>query len=179
MNRTPAEKQSGRSLFAVHRRGLVDNANASFEEDPALPHGVIMSGREASYGSRLQLASIDTMLNWFIDGGKWSTDITFDLIVIDECHSHLSKFKTMLAAHDAKREEMGLIPAFVIGLTATPQCKGLADVFKEIVTGPTGEWLIANKFLSPFRYFRATQGQLGKLIKRGNEYTKDSEAAAM
>ncbi len=49
-NREPLETQSGQSLFTVHRRGLVDNAVDSFDEEPGLPHGVIMSGRDTAYG---------------------------------------------------------------------------------------------------------------------------------
>lgn len=178
-NREPNPKQSGRSLFAVQRRGLVQNAIDSFEEEPRLPHGVVMSGVETAYGRRVQVASIDSMLSWFIQDGGYATDTTFDLIVIDETHAHLPKFARFLQYHDAKRESLGLHRAYVIGLSATPQAKGLADVYKELITGPSTEWLIANKFLSPFRYFRATQGKLGLLIKRGNEFTSDSEAAAM
>ena len=63
LNRTPGEKASGKSLFAVHRRGLVDNAIASFEEEPGLPHGVIMSGEETAYPRRIQVASIDSLLS--------------------------------------------------------------------------------------------------------------------
>lgn len=174
-----AEGMSGKALFAVHRRGLVDNAIGSFAEDPALPHGVIMSGRDTAYGKRLQVASIDTLTGWFYQDGKYNVDLTFDLIVFDECHSHHSKLKTFLIGHDAKREELGLKPAAVIGLSATPQAKGLADVYQEIVTGPTTEWLIENKYLSPFRYFRATQGQLDKLVKRGGEFTNGSVCEAM
>ena len=178
-NRTPRENQSGRSLFTVHRRGLVDNASQSFSEEPALPHGVIMSGRETHYGRRVQVASIDTLLNWFVESGEYPSDITFDLIIWDEAHSHHSKFARFLKYHDAKREALGQPPAYVIGLTATPQAAGLADVYREIVLGPSTEWLIANKFLAPFRYFRATQGKLGLLVKKGDEFTKESAALAM
>jgi len=144
-NRKKLDNQSGRSLFTVHRRGLVDNAVDSFEEDPALPHGVIMSGRDTAYGSRIQVASIDTLLSWFVDDGEYPSDITFDLIIWDEAHSHHPKFAKFLKYHDARREELKQHPAYVIGLTATPQAKGLADVF----------------------------------VKRGGEFTKSSEAAAM
>ncbi len=169
----------GRSLFCVHRRGLVDNAIGSFAEDPELSHGVIMSGRPTAYGNPVQVASIDTLISWFIEDGKYETDITFDLIVWDEAHSHHPKFAKFLSYHDKRREELGLGRAYVIGLTATPQATGLADVYKEIVSGPTTAWLIEHNFLAPFRYFRGKQGQLGKLVKRGGEFTKDSEAAAM
>lgn len=178
-NREPGERASGQSLFCVQRRGLVDNAIASFDEEPALPHGVIMSGKGAAYSRRVQVASIDSLLSWFIESDSYTTNITFDLIIYDECHSHHPKFARFLKYHDAKREELGLHPAYCIGLSATPQAKGLADVYKEIVLGPSTQWLIDNKFLSPFRYFRATQGKLGLLVKRGNEFTAESEAAAM
>ena len=178
-NREPKPNQTGRSLFAVHRRGLVTNAEDSFNEEPAVPHGIIMSGRETLYGRRVQIASIDTMLSWFVENGVYPSDITFDLIVWDEAHSHHPKFAKFLQHHDARREQLGQPPAYVIGLTATPQAKGLADVYKEIVLGPSTQWLIDQKFLSPFRYFRATQGNLGLLVKKGDEFTKDSAAAAM
>ncbi len=178
MNRVPGKKASGRSLFCVYKRGLVDNAVASFEEEPPLPHGIIMSGEDTSYSSKVQVASIDSLLSWFIENDRYANDLTFDLLVFDECHSHHSKFARFLQYHDAKREELGLHLAYVIGLTATPQAKGLADVYKEIVQGPATQWLIENKYLAPFRYFRATEGKLGLLVKRGNEFTQDSVKAA-
>lgn len=178
-NRDPSPQQSGRSIFCVHRRGLVDNAIASFEEAPTVPHGVIMSGCETAYGRRIQIASIDTMLNWFIEDGIYPSDITFDLIIWDEAHSHHPKFAKFLKYHDARREQLCQRPAYVIGLTATPQAKGMSDVYKEIVGGPSTEWLIDNGYLSRFRYFRATQGKLGLLVKRGGEFTNESVAVAM
>jgi DNA repair protein RadD len=178
-NRKPEKHQSGKSLFCVHRRSLTDNAIDSFNEEPSLPHGVIMSGRETAYGKRVQVASIDTLLNWFVDDGEYPSDITFDLIVWDEAHSHHPKFAKFLKYHDARRESLGQKPAYVIGLTATPQAKGLADVYKEIVPGPPTQWLIDNGYLAPFRYFRATQGKLDKLVKQGDNFTKKSEAEAM
>lgn len=179
LNRTPGEKASGKSLFAVHRRGLVDNATSSFQEEPDLPHGIIMSGEETSYGNRIQVASIDSLLSWFIEDDAYRTDMTFDLLVMDETHAHFPKFARFLKYHDRMREALGLHQAYVIGLTATPQAKGLADVYGDIVQGPSTQWLIDNKYLSPFRYFRATEGKLGLLVKRGNEFTNDSVSAAM
>ncbi len=178
-NRESNDNQSGRSLFCVHRRGLVDNAIDSFEEEPELSHGVIMSGRDTGYGYRIQVASVDSLLSWFIENDEYQNDVTFDLLVVDETHSHLQKYARFLKYHDAKREELGLHPAYVIGLTATPQATGLADVYKEIILGPSTQWLIDNKYLSPFKYFRATEGKLGLLVKRGGDFTKSSEAAAM
>ena len=178
LNRAKTDKQSGNVVFAVHRRGLVDNASDSFNEHPVLNHGTIMSGRDTNWNHPVQVGSIDTMLSWYVDG-EYQSDHTFDMVVFDECHSHLSKLRKWLEPHDAKRAELGLNPTFVIGLSATPECKGLADVFGQIITGPTTEWLIEQKFLSPYRYFMATQGRLDALVKRGNEFTKDSVCTAM
>lgn len=178
-NRQRKDGESGKALFAVHRRGLVDNASDSFSEHPELPHGVIMSGRETSGGCDVQVASIDTKISWYCEGGEYATDLTYDLIVMDEIHAHVQKFRTFLLTHDAKRESLGLKPAFVLGLSATPQHKELAKVFQVIVKGPSPQWLIDNKYLSPFRYFQCTQGQLQKLVKRGDEYTQDSVSDAM
>lgn len=171
--------KGGRSLFAVQRRGLVQNAIDSFSEEPRLSHGVIMSGRDTAYGANVQVASIDSLLSWFIENDQYTTDITFDLIVIDEAHSHHPKYATFLKYHDAKRRELCLKPAYVIGLTATPQAKGLADVYKSIVMGPSAQWLIDNGYLSPFLYQAGAPGQLDKLKLHGGEFTKASEAAAM
>ncbi len=76
--------QTGRVLFAVHRRGLVENASQSFLEDPSLDHGLIMSGIETSFSEKLQVASIDTLNSWWCDGGEFK-GYTFDLIIFDEC----------------------------------------------------------------------------------------------
>lgn len=178
-NRTKKDGESGFALFAVHRRGLVDNASDSFNEHPQLRHGVIMSGRETSGGCDIQVASIDTKISWYCEGGQYDTDLTYDLIVMDEIHAHVQKFRTFLLAHDAKRDALGLKPAFVLGLSATPQHKELNKIFNVIVKGPSPQWLIDNGYLSPFRYFQCTQGQLQKLVKRGDEYTPDSVSDAM
>lgn len=178
-NRDKKDGESGYGLFAVHRRGLVDNASDSFNESPPLPHGVIMSGRETSGGCDIQVASIDTKLSWFCESGVYANNHTYDLIVMDEIHAHVQKFRTFLMAHDAKRAELGLKPAFVLGLSATPQHKELNKIFSVIVKGPTPQWLVDNGYLSPFRYFQCTQGQLQKLVKSGDEYTSDSVADAM
>lgn len=179
LNRPKREGESGKAAFMVHRRGLVENASNSCNESPRLPHGVIMSGCDTGPGYDIQVASIDTKNSWYVDGGNYRSDFTYDFLVFDEIHAHVAKFRTFLKAHTAKREELGLKPAFILGLSATPQHKELNKVFNHIVTGPSPSWLIDNGFLSPFRYFQATQGKLGLLVKKGDDYTEDSVAEAM
>lgn len=177
-NRERADGQSGFSLFGVHRRGLVDNASGSFGEAPILPHGMIMSGRNTDFQNRVHVASIDTVNSWYVNGDQYDGH-TFDLIVFDECHAHLPSLRSFLGPHDTKRERDGLKPAFVLGLSATPQHRELNQVFRHIVSGPTPQWLIDNGFLSSFRYFQCTQGDLGKLVRQGDDYTDASVASAM
>ena len=179
VNRPKRANESGRAMFAVHRRGLVDNASDSFNETPKLRHGIIMAGEETTPGLPIQVASIDTKNSWYCEGGAYTTKYTYDLVVFDETHSHISKLRTFLEAHDAKRAVMGLSPAFVLGLSATPQHRELHHVYQKIVSGPSPQWLIDNGYLSPFRYFQCTRGQLDKLVRRGEEYTPDSVSSAM
>lgn len=178
-NKDPKDGQSGHCLFAVQGRGLVDNAIEDFRMEPELPHGVVMSNRSTSWGARIQVASIDTLLSWFVSKGDYNTSVSFDLIVYDETHTHLPKLKKFLKYHDAYRQEKGLLPVFLIGLSATPRANGLSNIYRDIVVGPSNQWLIDNGFLSPFRYFRATQGDLGKLIRKGKSFTEESESQAM
>ena len=177
-NRPKSEGQSGYSLFSVHRRGLVDNASNSFGEYPILPHGLIMSGRETDFKNSVHVGSIDTVNSWYCNGDNYDGH-TFDLIVYDECHAHLPSLRSFLKPHDAKRQRDGLKPAFVMGLSATPQHRELNQVFRQIVNGKSPQWLIDNHFLSPFRYFQCTQGDLGKLVRQGDDYTDASIASAM
>jgi len=178
-NREKRDGESGSAIFAVQRRGLVANASDSFSESPELPHGLIMAGCETSPGCGIQVGSIDTINSWYCEGGEYANDWTYDLVVFDETHTHVSKLRTFLAAHDAKRKELGLNPSFVLGLSATPQHKELNKVYRSIVNGPSPSWLIENGYLSPFRYYQCTQGQLGKLVKSGDDYTQDSVSEAM
>lgn len=177
-NLNQRDGESGHALFAVHRRGLVENASRSFLEGPALSHGVLMSQRKSDYQQTIQVASIDTLNSWYVDNENY-TGHPWDFIVFDECHAHIGKLRSLLGPHDAKRKKLGLKPAFVLGLSATPQHKELHQVFHSIVKGPSSQWLIDNQFLKPFRYFNGVKGKAGLLVKQGDEYTEDSVAAAM
>ena len=174
-NKEPSEHQSGNALFAVHRRGLVDNAIDTFNREPRLPHGVAMSGRDRNWRERIQVGSIDSMLSWYIEDGVYTPNHTYDLCCFDEVHTHGSKYQVFIEAHDKKRAELGLNPAYVIGLTATPMAKGLSQFYNTIVKGPTTQWLINNDYLVPFRYFQAKHlGKLDKLKASGDKFTADS-----
>jgi superfamily II DNA or RNA helicase len=178
LNREIQPGQSGNAVFAVQKRGLVDNAIDSFSKLPKLPHGVAMSGRKRTWHNRVQVGSIDSMLSWYLDEG-YKSEHTYDLIINDECDNHNSKFQKFVEAHDKKRLELGLHPAYVMGLSATPMAKGLAGLYKTIVKGPSVQWLIDHGHLKPMRYVQAVhQGKLDRLKAAGEGYTAQSLAAA-
>lgn len=63
--------------------------------------------------------------------------------------------------------------AFHIGLTATPMRldgKGLGNYFDEIVYGPSVQWLIDNKFLSPYRIFAPAKPNTDNLHTRMGDF---------
>lgn len=179
LNRPKRENESGQAAFMVQRRGLVQNASDSFAQEPTLRHGIIMSGCKRAPGIPIQIASIDTKNSWYVNKDSYETDLTYDLLVFDEIHAHVPKFRTFLKAHNEKRASLGLSPPFILGLSATPQHKELNKVFNKILNGPSPLWLIENGFLSPFRYFQCTKGNLDLLKKKGDEYTEASVAMAM
>lgn len=175
-----SEGRSGRAVFCVHRRSLVDNASDSFAEAPELSHGLIMSKAATDWSNPVSVGSIDTMLSWYVgEHGKYQSDTTFDLVIFDECHSHFRKLQKWYQSHAAKRKEMGLRPAVLIGLSATPEGAGLSELFNSIVVGETTEWLTENGFLCSFEYYCGTKGDLSQL-KTGStgEFTEESVASA-
>lgn len=70
-----------------------------------------------------------------------------DLILIDEAHTNLSAYDSIFRHFP---------DTLKIGFTATPtrlKEGGLGKIFKDIVESVSVNWLIENKFLSPFKYF--------------------------
>lgn len=169
--------------FFVHRRGLVDNASDSFNESPSLEHGVMMSGRKIAGGHPVQVGSIDSLLAWYVEKDPatkvevWQYDYTFDMVVYDEAHAHLSKLIRCANAHDVKRAAMGLKPCVYIGLSATPSCDGIGW-FNDIVYGPPAKWLQEQGFAANYTYYGGAECKVSKLVSRGGEFTKESVAAA-
>lgn len=180
-NREKRPDESGFACFTVHKRSLVDNASFSFAQSPELPHGILMSGSRTKVTLPIQVGSIDTMLSWLTEGEVYTSDTTFDLLVHDETDNHFGKFRRFVTMHAEKRRELGLSQPFLLGLTGTPQAKGLGEVYNDIVFGPETEWLIAQGYHKSYRYFSCKQGRLDRLVasdSNSNGYTDKSQALA-
>ena len=93
------------------------------------------------------------------------------MILLDEAHhAAANTWQTILKAFP---------DAFVIGLTATPcrmDGRGLGDVFERMVQGVTTEWLIDNKYLSPYRYFAPQLASTENLKTLAGDYNKQAVA---
>ena len=183
--RIRSDRLSGFNLFAVYGRGLVDNASEDFTAQPELPHGVLMSGVRKDWTKRIQVGSIDSLLSWYVEVNpeteeeRYTADITFDFIVYDECHEHHKKIERFFRLHNIRRKELGLSPGYLVGLSATPEAKGLGKLYGAIVPGPKNQWMIDNGYLSPYRYVHGQEGKLGLLVNRGNQFTDESHRQAM
>jgi superfamily II DNA or RNA helicase len=105
-----------------------------------VPHGIIAAGYAESPLLPVQVASVATLvrrLDRLVEAP--------DLLVPDEAHH---------AAAATWGKIIDAVPqAKILGVTATPQRldgKGLADIFDELIIGPSVESLIAQGYLSPF-----------------------------
>lgn len=131
-----------RVLFLAHRQELIDQAVSRLRERGVPPSaiGIIMAGRVEARDAPVQVASIDTLIRRELPPA--------DVVFVDEAHhAAAKKYRTIIDAYPGAK---------VFGLTATPtrlDGKPLADVFDELVEGPTVSVLIAQGFLANPRVF--------------------------
>lgn len=85
------------------------------------------------------------------------------LILVDEAHTNLHAYKNVFDKFSC----------FKIGFTATPtrmKEKGLGLLFEKMVTSVSTNWLIENKFLSPFKYFSVPLVDLAGVKSSANDF---------
>jgi DNA repair protein RadD len=134
------------SWFINHRRELVKQSIKTFGV-VGVNHGVIAAGFHEDLTRLMQIGSVQTLSRRFHKLRAPS------LIIWDECHH--------VAAGSWAKIFRAFPNAFHIGLTATPERldgKGLGEYFQEMIAGPTVEWLIENRYLSPYRIFAPPGG---------------------
>jgi superfamily II DNA or RNA helicase len=154
------------SLFLVHRRELITQSIRAFGA-VGVPHGTIANNFVPDRRHLIQLASVQTL-------ARRVDKITVPkLVIMDECH-HVGA-STWAKIHETFKD------AFHIGLTATPERldgKGLGKWYKEIIHGPSVQWLIENKFLSPYKLYAPSSINVSKMHMLGGDYKKDELSAA-
>ena len=145
------------SIFCVHRRELLRQSMATFDEF-GIPYGVIAAGWPVDKRRKIQIASIQTLARRlkYIEPPQ--------MLVIDEAH------------HVPARQWSAVLAAFPgcwrVGLTATPERldgKGLAPWFDRIVEGPSVPDLIRDGHLADFKiYCPAAPDMRGAHTKMGD-----------
>ncbi len=127
--------------FLNHRREIIRQSSDTFTA-VGVTHGVIASGYPYYPGAKIQVASVQTILNKLDELPKP------DLIIWDETHH--------LAAGSWARIFNTYPEAFHLGLTATPERldgTGLSEFYDVMVEGPSVGWLIEHGWLSPYDLF--------------------------
>jgi superfamily II DNA or RNA helicase len=100
--------------------------------------------------------------------------LTPQLIITDEAHH--STASTYRKIYDTFPEALRL------GFTATP-CRlnagGLGEVYTDLITSVSTQWLIENHYLAPYKYYSVKLADTSGLHIRAGDYKADEVAALM
>lgn len=155
-----ANRKGSDTYFIVDRVQLVNQTSAMLDRY-GIDHGV----RQADHWRfrpylKTQVCSAQTLektRGFKADGG---------LIFIDEAHSTRDYIIELIKSTTSR----------VIGLTATPFTKGLADAYTNVVNVTTTNQLIAQNFLTPVRAFACVEPDMdGARIVAGEYANKEIE----
>jgi len=146
------------SMFCVHRDTLLTQTSRALWAQK-LQHGVICAGKTMTR-TPVQVASVQTLVR------RLDRIQEPGLIIIDEAHrAAANTYRTIIEAYPK---------ALIVGLTATPQRtdgKGLADVFEDMVIGPSVGDLIQSGYLCPYRlYGTETKVSMEGIKERMGDY---------
>jgi DNA repair protein RadD len=132
-------KKGRRAAFVVDRVNLVDQTSERFDKY-GIPHGVIQSDhwRRRMY-ERIQICSAQTI-------EKRGFFPELDLLIVDEAHVMRKATSALISNRTDLR---------VIGLTATPFAKGMAQLYTHLVNVTTTNQLVAEGYLVPLQVYAA------------------------
>lgn len=164
-----AKKKGTKSAMILDRIVLCDQTSQRLEKYK-IDHGVLQSGhwRYRPYES-IQVCSAQTL-------EKRGSLPGVGLLVIDECHSKRRQTTDFIKNNPHIK---------VVGLSATPLTKGLADIYSNIVNPVTTKELVEQGLLAPLRVFVAKEIDMtgakkvagewseGEATKRGMQITGD------
>jgi DNA repair protein RadD len=164
-----AAERGNRVTILGHRDEIVRQIADALTE-LGVAHGIIAAGYPEEPLMPVQVASVATLVR------RLDRLVPVpDLLVVDESHH--------AAAATWRRIIDALPEARILGATATPQRldgKGLADIFDELIIGPSVEALIKQGYLSPFTTFApARRLDLSHVRTRAGDYAVDELAATM
>ena len=153
-----ATDKGNRVLFVVHRRELVTQIKQTF----------------VANNVNMQLCHVG-MIQTVTNQVKRNAVTEPAIILVDEAHHGLAKTYTRI--YDAFPN------AIVIGFTATPwrmAKKGFTEVFDDLISGKSVQWLIDNNRLAPFKYYSKKLINTENLKRNSTgDYSNDSIELAM
>lgn len=145
-----ATEKNNRVLFLVHRKELCEQIRDTFDR----------------CGVDFNLCSVSMVQTVSRHLSKLETPA---LILVDECHHILSPTYMNIIQNFPS--------AVIVGFTATPirmGSGGLGKAFESMVESVSTQWLIANNYLSPYRYYSIKLADAkGTKISRGDYVAKD------
>ncbi len=160
-----ARNYPGRVCILMHRAELIDQTSRAMGDTP---HGIIQAGRVPNPYSRIQIASVQTLVNRLHIHD-------FDIVIVDEAHhTTAATYAKILAAYPH---------AALLGVTATP-CRtdgtGLRDAgYTCLIQGPTTAELTAQGYLTPAKVYSFHGVDVSALHLRYGDYVKKELAALM
>lgn len=157
----------GRVLVLVHRRELLAQASASLNR-LGVAHGLIQAGQPMDLTRPVQVASIQTIARRL----DQIPPELFSFVVVDEAHHSCATTWSSVINHFES--------ARLLGVTATPiraDGRGLGEIYREMVVGPTPAWLTAEGYLAPARVLAPPIGFDAKRVsKRMGDFRMDQAA---
>lgn len=139
-----AKAKGKRVLFTVPRRQLMEQTSETFQSYN-LHHSYIAAGKPFNPYASAYIGMVDTMAR------RIDKLPDADLVIVDETHYGSGSLGAVIERY----KKQG---SWVIGLSATPwksSGQGLGCWYDDMVQGKSIRWLIDNKRLSDYRYFRA------------------------
>ncbi|WP_250533501.1 DEAD/DEAH box helicase family protein [Caballeronia sp. AZ10_KS36] len=158
------DRKGRRAAFIVDRINLVDQTSALFDRY-GIAHGVVQGGhwRNRAY-ERIQICSAQTI-------EKRGFFPQLDLLIVDECHATRKATAQLIQNRPDLR---------VIGLSATPFSKGMAELYTNLVNVCTTNELIEEGFLVPLQTYAARAIDMtGAKVVAGEWSDKEIEQRGM
>jgi len=156
---THSARDKGRRVWIlVPRVELLDQAAERLEAD-GVEHGIMAPGRHEDPEQAVHVVSKDTLIRRYD-----KIQAPPDFMIVDECHLALDRYMEIAARFPEAK---------LLGVTATPERldgRGLAELYRVLVLGPTVGELVEQGRLSGLRYFCPPVPGLKKLHVRGTEF---------
>lgn len=147
--------KDNRVLFLVHRKELCQQIANTF----------------SSLGVDMELCDVSMVQTVSRRLGKLPD---YDLIITDEAHHSTARTYTKIYDYYSNVTRLGF--------TATP-CRlnkgGLGDVYSDLITSVSTQWLIENHYLAPYKYYSVKLADTSNLHTVAGEFVQSEVAELM